>query len=52
MGGLGDLRRGAAAEAAIALQAVLRERPADTAAWEGLGAAYEATGRMTAALKV
>ena len=50
--GLGDLRRGAAAEAATALQTVLRDRPADAAAWEGLGAAYEATGRLTAALKV
>ena len=50
--GLGDLRRGAAAEAATALQTVVRDRSADAAAWEGLGAAYEATGRLTAALKV
>ena len=50
--GFGQLQRGEAGEAATALQTVLRDRPADVAAWEGLGAAYEALGRLTAALKV
>ena len=50
--GFGQLLRGEAAEAATALQTVLREQPADAASWEGLGAAYEALGRLTAALKV
>jgi len=50
--GFGQLRRGEAGEAATALQTVLRDQPADAAAWEGLGAAYEALGRLTAALKV
>jgi len=50
--GFGQLWREEAGEAATALQTVLRDRPTDAAAWEGLGSAYEALGRLTAALKV
>lgn len=47
-----ELGRGAAAAAAASFQAVLRGRPGDAGCWEGLGAAYEALGRLTAGLKV
>ena len=42
---------GAHEEAAVALQAVLRASPSAAAAWEALGAAYDALNRHSAALK-
>lgn len=39
-------------EAISELQAALRMEPANTEAWEALGAAYESVGRLQAALKV
>lgn len=47
-----ELAGGSAAAAVVSFQAVLRGRPGDAASWEGLGAAYEGLGRLTAGLKV
>jgi tetratricopeptide (TPR) repeat protein len=40
-----------AEQASNSFQKVLRVRPGDAACWEGLGAAYQLQGRLTAALK-
>jgi superkiller protein 3 len=45
------LARGDHADAIAAFQAALRAAPGDAAAWEGLAAAYQPLGRLTAALK-
>lgn len=47
-----QLADGEASQAVVSYQAAVTAEPRQAALWEGLGAAYHAAGRHTAALKV